>query len=203
MDNQTLKVLHVTSSARQQDSVTRRFSNQVLSSLQDNYDNIQVVERNVSSGIPFIDEQWVNANFTENTQRSKEQQDILSYSDELVAELQNADAIIISSPIYNFSVPATLKAWIDQIARVGLTFNYTADGPEGKLKNKKAYIVMASGGTELGSDVDFASGYLRHILGFIGINDVSTISAERFNHNDEQALENINTQIKAVTRKAA
>ncbi len=203
MDNQTLNVLHVTSSARQQDSITRRFSNELLISLQDNYENLQVVERNVSHGIPFLDEQWVNANFTENTQRNKEQKHILSYSDELVAELQNADAIIISSPIYNFSVPATLKAWIDQIARVGLTFNYTADGPEGKLKNKKAYIVMASGGTELGSDVDFASGYLRHILGFIGIDDVSIISAERFNNDDVQALENINTQIKDVTRKVA
>src|SRR5690606_6043276 len=80
--------------------------------------------------------------------------------------------------IYNFSIPASLKAWIDQVARARRTFRYTEAGPEGLLKGKRAYIVFASGGVPLGSEVDFASAYLRHILGFIGISDVEFIAAD-------------------------
>lgn len=203
MEQAPHKVLVVSASARQQDSVTRRFADELISSLEDKHGKLQTQIRDTSKGIPFINEQWVNANFTASDERSTDQNSTLSYSDTLVAELQQADSIIISSPIYNFSVPASLKAWIDQIARAGLTFNYTENGPVGKLNNKKAYIVMASGGTELGSEIDFASKYLIHILGFIGIHDVSIISAERFNQNDEQLIRNINNRIKEVTKRAA
>lgn len=203
MDQTTHKVLMVSASARQQDSVTRRFANELITSLEAQHSKLQIQERDVSKGIPFLDEQWVNANFTASEERSTDQKNTLAYSDTLVEELQQADTVIISAPIYNFSVPATLKAWIDQIARVGLTFNYTENGPVGKLNNKMAYIVMASGGTVLGSEIDFASNYLKHVLGFIGINDVTIISAERFNQNDEKSIQRINNQIKEVTKQAA
>ena len=203
MDQTPHKVLFVSASARQQNSVTRHFANELLNSLQAQHGKLQIQMRDTASGIPFINEQWVNANFTASEERSEEQKDTLTYSDSLVAELQQADAIIISSPIYNFSVPASLKAWIDQIARAGLTFNYTENGPVGKLSNKKAYIVMASGGTELGSETDFASPYLKHVLGFIGIQDVSIISAEKFNGDDKLSIQQINTQIEEATRKVA
>lgn len=203
MNNKRLNVLLVSASARNQDSVTRRFANELLNSMEEHYSELDITERDVAKGIPFLDEQWINANFTTTEERDENHKAALRYSDTLVNELQQADAIIISAPIYNFSVPASLKAWIDQIARVGLTFNYTAEGPEGKLKNKKAYIVMASGGTELGSEIDFASSYLQHILNFIGIKDVSIIPADRFNHNDEQQIQNINQKIKDVLRQAA
>lgn len=203
MDNQTLKVLMVTASARQAGSVTRRFADEMLDKLREQYAKVDVQHRDVSQGMLFVDENWVNANFTGAEQRTDAQKALLSHSDALVAEIQNADVLILAAPIYNFSVPATLKAWIDQVARVGLTFNYTANGPVGKLSGKKAYVVMASGGTEIGSPIDFASGYLRHVLGFIGINDVSLISADRFNQDDEQAIVNIRAQINEYASVAA
>jgi FMN-dependent NADH-azoreductase len=203
MDKQALNALLVTASARQQDSVTRQFANELIQALHTQHGDMNIQERDVSQGLPFVDEQWVNANFTAGEQRNAEQQATLAYSDTLVTELQQSDVIIIAAPVYNFSVPASLKAWIDQIARVGLTFNYTANGPVGKLTGKKAYIVMSTGGTELGSEIDFASGYLTHILGFIGIDDVSIISAERFNQDDEQGLQNIRTQIQDLSQQAA
>ena len=203
MDKHSLNTLLVSASARQQDSVTRRFANELVHALQTQYGELQIQERDVSQGMPYVDEQWVNANFTASDRRNARQNETLTYSDSLVAELQQSDVIIIATPVYNFSVPASLKAWIDQIARAGLTFNYTANGPVGKLTGKKAYIVMATGGTVLGSDIDFASGYLKHVLGFIGIEDVTIISAERFNQDDEQGLLNIRAQIQDVSRQAA
>src|SRR5690606_7995661 len=96
----------------------------------------------------------------------------------LIGEIEAADTIIITAPIYNFSIPASLKAWIDQVARARRTFRYTEVGSEGLLKGKRVYIVFVSGGVPLGSEVDFASAYLRHILGFIGISDVEFIAAD-------------------------
>jgi len=102
---------------------------------------------------------------------------VLAHSDELIAELEAADTIVIGVPVYNFAIPAALKAWVDQIARARRTFRYTETGPEGLLKGKKAYLVVASGGVPVGSDYDFATGYLRHVLGFVGITDVTVIEA--------------------------
>lgn len=109
--------------------------------------------------------------------------DLLPGSDLLVRELDSADVIMITAPVYNFSVPAALKAWIDMICRASLTFHYTENGPEGLLKDRPVYLVMASGGVPFGSSADFASGYLRHILGFIGIRDVRPVYAEGTNAN--------------------
>ncbi len=86
---------------------------------------------------------------------------------------------MIVSPIYNFSIPAALKAWVDQVCRARLTFVYGPDGPKGLLDGRKAYLVMTSGGTAVDSSIDFATGYLRHVLGFIGIADVASIAADR------------------------
>ncbi|VAW90601.1 FMN-dependent NADH-azoreductase [hydrothermal vent metagenome] len=203
MENQVLNVLSVTASARQTDSVTRRFASEMLDELHKQHARVKVVERNVSAGLPFVDETWVSANFTPAEQRNDAQKAVLAGSDALVAELSQADVLLIAAPIYNFSVPATLKAWIDQIARVGLTFNYTSNGPVGALQGKKAYLLFASGGTELDSEIDFASGYLRHIMGFIGINDVSFISAACFDETNEQATQEIRQQITELARQAA
>ena len=102
---------------------------------------------------------------------------------------------MIGSPIYNFSVPASLKAWIDLVARAGVTFRYTANGPQGLLSNKKAYVIVASGGTEIGSRIDFASRYLRHVLEFLGIDDVTIIPAERLNIKQRESLTQVRKTI--------
>jgi FMN-dependent NADH-azoreductase len=111
----------------------------------------------------------------------------LAASDEAVAAVEAADAIVLTVPMYNFSVPSVLKAWIDHLCRAGLTFRYTENGPQGLLADRPLYLVMASGGVPFGSPMDFASGYLRQVFRFIGIEDVRLIGAERVAADAEAA----------------
>jgi FMN-dependent NADH-azoreductase len=101
--------------------------------------------------------------------------------------LREADAVVLTAPIYNFSIPSTLKAWIDHVCRAGLTFHYTENGPQGLLEDRPAYLAMASGGVPFGSAADFASGYLKQVFRFIGIEDVRLIGAERVAVNAAEA----------------
>jgi FMN-dependent NADH-azoreductase len=169
-------ILHLNSSSRTDGSVTRDISARLVEQLQQQTD-ATVNQRDLAAGIDFIDETWVAANFTDPEQRSEQQKSALAFSDKLISELQSASHIVIASPVYNFSVPAVVKAWVDQVARARVTFRYTDNGPEGLLKDKKAYLVVASGGVPLGSEMDYATSYLRHILGFMGIDDVTLVNA--------------------------
>lgn len=170
------KILRIDASARTDGSVTRTLNDKVIEDLGD----VTVHHRDLTDPLPQITETWVGANFTAPDERSDAQKNELALSDSLVAELRAADVLVIGLPIYNFSLPASLKAWIDQIARVGETFRYGADGPIGLLNGKRAIVTVASGGTQLGSDYDFATGYIRHILGFIGITDVTFVTKADF-----------------------
>lgn len=169
-------ILHINSSARSGDSLTRQVTSALVSELNKN-NNHEVIERNVAQGVSFIDEQWVTATFTDAERRTDQQKQVLAYSDVLVDELKKAKYLVIGAPMYNFSIPATLKAWIDMIARAGVTFKYTEQGPVGLLSDKKAYVVLASGGVEIGSALDFSSSYLKQVLAFIGLTDVTIINA--------------------------
>ncbi|MEL6112633.1 MAG: NAD(P)H-dependent oxidoreductase [Pseudomonadota bacterium] len=182
-----LQVLRIDASARQTGSSTRTLTDRFLALLKDAGAVSRIVTRDLLDGLPLLDEAWVNANFTPPTERSADAQAALSFSDQLVTELEEADLIVLGAPIYNFGVPAALKAWIDQVARAGRTFQYTPERPEGLLKNKRAVIITASGGTKVGSDIDFATGYLRHVLGFMGITDVSLIAADQQMADAQQA----------------
>jgi FMN-dependent NADH-azoreductase len=193
-----LRLLHVNASGRYEGSVSRDLSTRLVDGLRERIDGLQVQERDVATGLPFVDAGWISANFTPDGQRTPEQQQQLAQSTALVQELQDADIIVIAAPVYNFSIPASLKAWIDMVARAGLTFRYSEDGPVGLLQNKKAYLVLASGGTPIGSDIDFASGYLRHVLGFIGIDDVTIIAAERLMQQADAAVDTAEQQIRAA-----
>lgn len=171
------KILRIDASARQSGSVSRDLTDKVI----DRFCGegaIQVSKRDVSLGLPQVDEAWVTANFTQAAKRSQEQKATLSLSDELIDELKEADTLVIGTPIYNFGIPSTLKAWIDLVARVGITFRYTENGPVGLLEEKRAIILVASGGTPVDSEIDFATPYLRHALKFIGITDVTIIAAD-------------------------
>lgn len=130
--------------------------------------------------------------------RTTEQHTELLQSDTLVNELQEADIIVIGLAIYNFSVPAAFKAWIDQIVRSKVTFRYTENGPEGLLENKKAYVVIASGGTQMDSDIDFFSAYVRHILDFIGIKDVAFIDSSGIGQAQAKVLTQAHKTIEAI-----
>jgi len=191
-----MKILHIDASARKGDSVTRNLSAQLVGQLAGN--NGQVTYRDVSEGLPFIDEVKIAAYFTAPGERTDEHRTAIALSDTIVSELKNNDILVIGVPIYNFSMPASLKAWADLAARVGETFRYTATGPEGLLENKKAYVVIASGGTRVDSQIDFLTPWLRHYLGFIGIKDVTVISADALNQNFDAGLAQAEQQLAAV-----
>ncbi len=188
-----MTILHIDSSARTTGSVTRDLSARIVEKL-----GGDVIRRDLKNALPQINEDWVGANFTPADQRDNVQRDTLALSDELVDELQRADTIVIGVPVYNFGVPTALKAWIDLVARAGLTFQYTADGPVGLLEGKRAILAVATGGTPVGSDIDFATGYLRHVLGFIGIADVEVIAADRVMAQGEEAVAQAHTEIEAL-----
>ncbi|GMG81399.1 NAD(P)H-dependent oxidoreductase [Paralimibaculum aggregatum] len=171
-----MNILRLDASMRRQGSVTRALAGKVVGRLGE-AGAVQVVHRDLADGLPAIDEAWIGANFTAPEERSAAQRAALGLSDRLVAELKAADVLVIGLPVYNFGMPAALKAWIDQIARARVTFRYTENGPKGLLEGKRAIVVMASGGVEAGSPADFATPYLRHALAFVGITEVEIISA--------------------------
>lgn len=192
-----INILSVQSSARYEGSYSRTLSAELVAKL--NADgNATIVERDLAKAAPHISANWIGANYTPKDDRSADQSAILGDSDTFVNELKAADVIVIGVPVYNFSAPALLKSWIDQICRVGETFQYSAEGPKGLLEGKKAYIVLASGGVPVGSPVDFATPYLKHILGFIGISDVEIIAAEGVLGDVDVALEKARTTIQAI-----
>jgi len=174
-----MRVLRVDASARVEDSITRQLADRLIQGMKDLTPDLSLSRRDVAQGLPFVDAAWVNANLTDPEMRSEAQRQALAGSDALVAEVMDADVWVIATPIYNFGVPASLKAWIDQIARARLTFRYTDQGPEGLLSGKKVYILTATGGTEVGSAIDFATPWLRFVLDFLGITDVEVIAADR------------------------
>lgn len=172
------QLIRVDASGRQSGSVTRNLADKLITALAPD----AVIHRDVGrTGPEFVNEQWIEANTTEPSERTAEHKAALKASDALVAELLHSDILLIATPIYNFNVPAALKAWIDMIARARVTFRYTPNGPVGLLKGKKAYVVIASGGTTLGSEIDFVTPYLRHVLGFIGIHDVEFVNKDNIN----------------------
>lgn len=189
------RILRIDSSARTEASVSRMLADKLIEHLSPDV----VTSRDVAGKMPFINEEWVGANFTPAENRTHEQKELLSFSDELIGEIKDADTLVISAPAYNFTVPASLKAWIDLVCRAGVTFRYTENGPEGLLEpGKKAYIVYASGGTPAGADYDYATSYLKHIMGFIGIYDVTVIAADQLGQNAEEKIEAAVSSISSI-----
>ncbi|WP_425086626.1 FMN-dependent NADH-azoreductase [Stappia sp.] len=186
--SKSLTVLKVDSSARREGSVTRRLADRAIAELGEGGTEVTTIIRDVAAGLPVVDEAWVAANFTDPAERNADQKARLALSDTLVAEVKAADVLLIGVPIYNFGIPAALKAWVDLIARARETFRYTENGPEGLLTDKRAILLLASGGTTVGSDIDFATGYLKHIMSFIGITDVTVIAADRLMFDAEESL---------------
>ena len=200
--NTPLKVLEVSASGRNEGSVSRMLSADLLGALEERHGTIELTRRDLNRALPFVDEAWIAANFTALEERSAEQRAVLAASDALVAELKAADVLVIGAPIYNFGVPAALKAWIDMVARARLTFRYTANGPKGLLEGKKAYVVIASGGVPVDSAVDFATPYLRHTLAFLGITDVDVIAADQLNSRVEESIDAARVRIAELIHTA-
>ena len=190
-----MKILHIDASARHDGSISRSLTADLVAALEDRHPGAEIIRRDLADGIPMINADWIAANFTPAEERTPTQRITLARSDALVAELKEADILVIGAPIYNFSVPTALKAWIDMIARARLTFRYTEKGVEGLLLNKKAYIVVPSGGVPVGSPVDFATPYLRHALAFVGIDDIEIVAATGADRDNGEALDQARAKI--------
>ncbi|WP_300528000.1 NAD(P)H-dependent oxidoreductase [Maricaulis sp.] len=189
MNTSINRILRVDGSMRKAGSQSRALTDQVIERLSSGSAETLVTRLDLAEEkLAFVDDAWINANFTDPADRTAEQKDKLAASDALVAQVKAADTLVIGTPIYNFSVPAAVKAWIDMIARARETFRYTENGPEGLLEGKKAIIVITSGGTPVGSEIDYATNYLRHVMGFIGITDVTIVDAGRLNFEGEEKL---------------
>jgi len=175
-------VLYINSSVRTSGSLSRQLSSEFISKWKAAHPADNIVERDLATNpVPHLTEEMMGAFFTPAEQRSAEQAQTVKLSDTLVDEVEAADVIVIGAPMYNFSVPSTLKAYIDHIARAGRTFKYGPTGAEGLLKDKKVVVFTASGGVYSegpASGFDFLATYLRAVLGFLGITDISFIRAE-------------------------
>lgn len=191
-------ILRIETSIKGEASVSRKLTDRLLDRLIAAHPGAEVTERDLSQGVPAIDGAWIGSIFTPAEQRTPEQAKIAAYSDMLLDEVKAADLLIIALPVYNFGVPAQLKSWIDHLARKGETFTYTDKGPEGLLKNKRAIVALSSDGTRIGSEIDFASGYVRHMLGFFGITDVEFVAADAMVFDPEKTLKAAEAQVDAI-----
>ncbi|MEM8908568.1 MAG: NAD(P)H-dependent oxidoreductase [Bacteroidota bacterium] len=196
-----MSILKINSSVQTDRSVSRRLVEQLVNQIQQPGE--QVVERDLAKGLPLLTQEMVAAFYTPADQRTVAQKASIVASETLVQELQTADVLVLGVPIYNFSVPASVKAYFDLVARVGLTFRYTEDGPIGLLKNKKAYVVIASGGTAFRSEIDFASDYIKQFLGFIGIEEVHFIPADQLMFGADAVVAKAQSLIQALPSGAS
>lgn len=190
-----IRILRLDASANPGESASRKLGDRLLEQLGRTGKEIELRQRDLNQGLSFIDSDWIAANFSEADARSPEQRERLALSDELLEELNWADRIVLTTPMYNFGIPSTFKAWIDLVCRAGLSFRYTENGPEGLLKGKSADIVITTGGAPLHSPVDFVSGYLRQVMSFIGIDQVEIYGADRMNIDAEKSLATATAQI--------
>lgn len=194
-----MKILNINSSSNKTASTSSNYAEKVVAKLIKENEAATVKTRHTTySDLPFIDEFILGALFPKG-ERTTEQNEALKLSNELTNELIEADVLVIGAPIYNFSVPASLKAYFDLVARAGLTFKYGENGPIGLLKNKKAYVVIASGGTQIGSEVDFAGNYIKHFLGFLGITDVEFVELDQLMFGSEPKIEAADKKIAAIS----
>jgi FMN-dependent NADH-azoreductase len=175
-------VLHINSSVRQNGSLSRQLGAEFVAKWQEANPSGTVITRDLAANpVPHLTEQMMGAYFTPAEQRNADQAHTIKTSDALVDELLAADTIVIGAPMYNFSVTSGLKAWIDHVARAGRTFKYGANGPEGLVSGKKVYVFVASGGAYSegpAAAYDHVTTYLRSVLGFLGMTDVTFIVAE-------------------------
>ncbi|ARS39955.1 FMN-dependent NADH-azoreductase [Sphingobacteriaceae bacterium GW460-11-11-14-LB5] len=177
-----MKILHLISSPRGEASFSIKLGNAIVEKLQAANPGSSLITHNLTdTPFPHLEEVHINSFFTPVENHTSEFAEAIKHSNEAIAELKNADAIVIGAPLYNFGIPSTLKSWIDHIARAGQTFSYSEKGPEGLVKNKKVYLAISSGGVYSEGPMkayDFTESYLRSVLGFMGMVDITAIRAE-------------------------
>lgn len=174
-----MNILQINSSARSQGSESTRWADTIVARLLQKNPDASLVRRDLAANPhPLLDEATLYALFTPAEQRTQEQAARIALDDALIAQLQQADVLVIGSPMYNFGMTVQLKSWFDAIARAGVTFKYTASGPEGLLSGKKVYVALARGGMHRDGASDSQVPHLKTLLGFLGMTDVQFVYSE-------------------------
>lgn len=174
-----MNILQVNASARREGGHSTRLANQIVARLQADHPDARLMLRDLgTTPHPVLDEAALGALFTPAGERTPEQAARVALDDALIAEIQAADVVVLGVPMYNFGVSVQFKTWIDAIARAGVTFRYTSEGPEGLLKGKQVYVAIAAGGLHKGSERDSIVPFVKTVLGFLGMTDVRFIHAE-------------------------
>jgi len=192
-----MKIYQIDSSARKEGSSSRALAKKLLDKIKK--PNDEIIYRDLDDEMVFVSGLTESGMKIDKKDQTEHHKKMFELSDKLVKELKESDVIIISAPIYNYGPPATLKAWSDLAARVGETFKFKPDGRrEGLLKNKRAYLVITSGGTKLNSKEDFLTPWLKFILEFFGIKKIDIISADQMALDYEKSIRDAEEQIKNI-----
>ena len=198
------KLLQLKSSLFTNHGQSSQLADKFIAGLQAKHPTAEVVTRDLAADpVPHLDGATFQAFITKPEERNEDQQACVDFSDSLIDELKAADVLVIGLPMYNLGVPSTLKAYFDHVARAGVTFRYTENGPKGLLENKKVYVLATRGGVYAGTSFDTQSDYVRNFLGFIGITDVEFIYAEGLNMGEDSKAAALRAAHEAVARLAA
>ncbi|MCJ8207809.1 FMN-dependent NADH-azoreductase [Pseudomonas sp. RGM2987] len=196
------RVLIIESSARQQDSVSRQLTQTFISQWKAAHPSDEISVRDLAiNPVPHLDAHLLGGWMKPAEQRNDIENASLERSNELTDELLAADVLVMAAPMYNFAIPSTLKAWLDHVLRAGVTFKYTPTGPQGLLTGKRAFVLTARGGIHAGGSTDHQEPYLRQVMAFIGIHDVTFIHAEGMNLGgdfQEKGMNQANAQLAQV-----
>ncbi|MEN2395650.1 FMN-dependent NADH-azoreductase [Pseudomonas halotolerans] len=196
------RVLIIESSARQQDSVSRQLTQTFISQWKAAHPADEISVRDLAvNPVPHLDAHLLGGWMKPVEQRNDIENASLERSNQLTDELLDADVLVMAAPMYNFAIPSTLKAWLDHVLRAGVTFKYTPTGPQGLLTGKRAFVLTARGGIHAGASSDHQEPYLRQVMAFIGIHDVTFIHAEGMNLGgdfQEKGLNQANAKLSQV-----
>lgn len=194
-------ILQINSSIYSGDGQSSRLADEFVANLRRRHPESALVVRDLAvNPVPHLDAQRFEAFLSKPEDRDADQQAVADYSDALISELAQADTIVIGLPMYNFGVPSQLKAWIDHVARAGVTFRYTEQGPVGLLTGKTAYVLATRGGQYAGTPADTQTSYLRDFLGFIGITDVEFVYAEGLAMDESVKAQAISSAKKTIRK---
>jgi FMN-dependent NADH-azoreductase len=192
-----MKIYQIDSSARKEGSTSRALAKKLLKKIKKPED--EVVYRDLNDEMVFVSGLTESGMNIDEKDQNENHKKMFELSNQLVKELKESDVIIISAPIYNYGPPATLKAWSDLVARVGETFKFKPNGRrEGLLRNKRAYLVITSGGTKLNGKEDFLTPWLKFILNFFGIEKIDTISADQMALDYDKSIIDAEAQISNI-----
>lgn len=183
----TTTVLNITTSLFGANGNSSQLNQAVIERLSRELGDIKVVERDlVHAPLPYFDADFIGALSADQAERNELQQSRVALADSLIAELQNADILVVAAPMYNFGIPAQLKTWVDYVARAGTTFRYTSAGPEGLLGDRPVYITTTRGGVHFGKPSDSETIFLTTFFNFLGLKDLRFIYAEGLNMGQKE-----------------